>query len=120
KVFLMNSRKYFCVNYFIDTDHLAIPDENIFTATEIRFLKPMVNQELLHEFIASNEWIRNYFPAPYRQPAGTVPAPDNGWRKRMAERILGGYLGEWLDKKAFRMTLSRWKRKFSGFDQHEF
>src|SRR5687768_7852879 len=45
KLFLFNSRKYFCVNYFIDTDHLEIPDKNIFTATEIVFLIPTYNHE---------------------------------------------------------------------------
>lgn len=41
KVFLLNSRKYFCVNYFVDENNLKIVDENIFTAIEIIYLLPV-------------------------------------------------------------------------------
>ena len=35
KIFLLNSKKYFCINYFIDSVHLEIPEKNIFTAIEL-------------------------------------------------------------------------------------
>ncbi len=41
KICLFNSKKYFCVNYFIDENNLEIIDKNIFTATEISFLAPI-------------------------------------------------------------------------------
>ena len=41
KIFLLNSRRDFCLNYFIDTDHLEIEDQNLFTATELVTLVPM-------------------------------------------------------------------------------
>src|SRR4029453_8923510 len=46
KLFLLNSKKYFCINYFIDSDNLEIPDQNIFTATELTTLIPMHDYEL--------------------------------------------------------------------------
>jgi hypothetical protein len=51
KSVLLNSRKYFCLNYFIDSSSLEIEEKNVFTATEISFLKPMVNDILFDEFI---------------------------------------------------------------------
>ena len=41
KIFLLNSHKYFCVNYFVDTKHLEIAEKNLFTATESITLLPM-------------------------------------------------------------------------------
>ena len=32
KIFLLNSRKVFCINYFVDTETLEIEEKNIFTA----------------------------------------------------------------------------------------
>ena len=34
-MFLLNSRRDFCVNYFLDTEHLAVEDRNRFTAMEV-------------------------------------------------------------------------------------
>ena len=41
RIFLMNSKKYFCVNYFIDEDHLEIEEKNLFTAVELTTLIPI-------------------------------------------------------------------------------
>ena len=41
KIFLLNSRKYFCPNYFISSEQLEIIEQNRFTATELKTLIPM-------------------------------------------------------------------------------
>jgi len=61
KVFLLNSKKYFCINYFIDTDNLEIQEKNLFTATELAFLKPLINAELYAAFMDANRWVKNLF-----------------------------------------------------------
>ena len=38
KIFLFNSFRNFCLNYFIDSENLYIPEHNRYTATEIVFL----------------------------------------------------------------------------------
>ena len=62
KIFLLDNKKYFCVNYFIDEDHLELNEKNIFTATEIAHLKPLHNFELFSRYIQANKWIKNFFP----------------------------------------------------------
>lgn len=63
KIFLLNSRKYFCLNYFIDEDSMEIRDKNMFTATEIKSLQPVYNLELANEFFALNDqWANNFLP----------------------------------------------------------
>ena len=41
RVFLANSHKHFCVNYFIDEKHLEIEEKNLFTATELATVIPL-------------------------------------------------------------------------------
>ena len=54
KFFLLNSKKFFCLNYFITDDHLEIEDRNIFTAIEIASVKPIFNLELYLKFLEAN------------------------------------------------------------------
>jgi hypothetical protein len=120
KIFLLNSKKYFCVNYFVDENNLSIPDKNIFTATELSFVIPVYNYPMYDKLIMQNSWCRNFYPnkkimrdpenMPYR----------NGAVKRVTEWLLKGKVGEWLDKKFFAFTVKHWKKKFSAFDESAF
>lgn len=118
KVFLFNSRKYFCVNYFVDTANLEIPDKNVFTATELCFLKPMVHPEWLGVMARANGWVEAYYPG-WGALAGNQSLPAAA-KPGLLERMLRGGLGEWLDRRAFRFTVWFWKRKFRDFDETSF
>lgn len=62
KVFLLNSRKFFCINSLIASDNLLQDEQNIYTATEIATLKPLYNSELFRRYLAANRWIKRFFP----------------------------------------------------------
>ena len=62
KVFLFNSRKFFCVNYFLGEKDLNIDQKNIFTATEIFTLKPIINKDLYKNLLKENQWIELFWP----------------------------------------------------------
>jgi hypothetical protein len=119
KVFLLNSRKYFCLNYFIDTSHLEIEEKNIFTATEISFLKPVINESLYNDFISNNAWIKHYYHHPAADRMNLVPSKNSTFKK-ISEWILGGRLGEWMDIWSMRRTLAFWKKKFPEMKTEEF
>jgi hypothetical protein len=119
KLFLLNSKKYFCVNYFVDTAHLAIPDRNLFTATEIVFAKPMRDVNSFPAFIGENKWARIFYPNA-ETSAAEIPETRNGRFKRFLEKQLRGSFGEWLDDKFFRITLNRWKKKFPHLRESHF
>lgn len=120
KILLFNSHKYFCVNYFIDTEHLEIEEKNLFTAMEIVTLLPMYDTGRHDEFMRVNAWARQYYPNfPSRTPAPAQEAQE-GLFKLLVERMLSGKVGAWLDARAMRLTVSYWKRKFSHFDPQTF
>jgi hypothetical protein len=120
KVFLLNSHAHFCVNYFVDTDHLTIEDKNIFTATEVNFLIPMVNPDLYHRFREANIWADELLPNFGLMDAGDAGQKRLGWMRRMSEKALSGTWGEWLDGHCMRLTFSRWKRKFKNMPSQQF
>ncbi|MEO8086446.1 MAG: nucleotidyltransferase domain-containing protein [Bacteroidota bacterium] len=120
KLFLFNSHKYFCVNYFLTENALEVPDKNIFTATEISFLIPTYNYEIYRNFREANEWSDDYLPNfPLRQKEFLIDEKKNGLKK-VLEKIMSGYIGEKLDEYYFRLTLKFWKKKFKHFDDSTF
>jgi hypothetical protein len=121
KIFLLNSRKYFCVNYFIDSSSLTIPDQNIFTATEIATLLPVNESELKNRFFSGNGWIKNIYPNHNGSADALIKENISrpvfvGWM----EKLCKGNAGELLDNFCFRQTLRRWQKKFPHFREQEF
>ena len=120
KVFLLNAHRNFCVNYFIDTDHLQIEDQNIFTATETMFLLPIVNAPLYTAFRTANPWADSIYPNfGHRDTTSTAPL-RKAWWGRALQTLAAGPLGDRLDAACLRMTLRRWQRKFKDFDPERF
>ena len=120
KLFLLNSRKYFCVNYFVDTEHLEIEEKNLFTATEVVTLLPMYGKELFLRFVKANHWAWTSFPNfPMRDTCET-PALHLPWPKRALEYLLYGRLGKWLDRLCMRLTLAYWQKKFKHMPKETF
>lgn len=112
KIFLFNSHKYFCVNYFIDTEHLEIEEKNLFTATETVTLLPMYGPDWYHAFAQANNWAWRQFPHfPLRPTTETTPQKTS-WFKQTAEWLLSGRFGAWLDLRCMKFTISYWQRKF--------
>jgi hypothetical protein len=120
KVFLLNSHKYFCVNYFVDTAHLEIEEKNLFTATESVTLLPMWGGEFYEAFCQANVWAWRCYPHFAKRATSEVPPHSRSLFKKNLELMLRGSFGSWLDKKAMRFTVGFWKRKFRHLDSSSF
>jgi hypothetical protein len=121
KIFLFNSRRYFCINYLIDSNSLEIPDKNIFTATEILTLVPMSGGEVYTSFIRQNTWAKKFLPNRLLHTANDIPAvAPKGILSRLIQFLLKGKLGDTLDEFCFRITFNRWKKKFPHLQGEEF
>jgi hypothetical protein len=120
KVFLFNSRKYFCVNYYVDSESLTIPDRNIFTATEVISAMPAYNNQICQQFIADNNWLKKYYPNKEVNNKMNIDGLNNSAFKIYSEKLLGGQLGEKLDEVFMRLFIWRWKQKFKGTDISRF
>ncbi|MFN3939083.1 MAG: hypothetical protein ACK4IY_00760, partial [Chitinophagales bacterium] len=120
KLFLLNSRKYFCINYFIDTEAMEIPDKNIFTATEIITLKNMTGESVYHAFMQKNKWVTNYYPNFSAEQHFIIAEKEKFTVKTLTEKILNNRIGNWLDNFCLHITLYFWKRKFKELSLAEF
>jgi hypothetical protein len=119
KVFLLNSRKYFCVNYFVDESSLEIAEKNRFTATELVTLVPMSNFSQYKELIRSNDWILDYYAAPLDIVQDKKDA-SRSWVQKITEPVLNTKLGDKLDAYFLKITLKKWNKKFGKMNPVDF
>jgi predicted nucleotidyltransferase len=120
KIFLLNSRKYFCINYLIDDETLEIQHKNRFTATELITMWPIVNQSLYYDLMSKNEWVKSYYPQGMDYPERISQTIDRGMFQSILESILNLKWGGALDDFLMKLTLARWRKKFSGMSNSDF
>ena len=120
KLVLLNSHKYFCVNYFIDEQNLEIEEQNQFTATEVATLLPLYSSAHYQQFYAANRWIKKYYPSfPPRTVNGKLSSRHSKLQKSL-EILLRGKWGDRLDRWFMKRTITYWNRKFKRMDPEQF
>lgn len=120
KVCLLNSRKYFCINYLITTDNLEIPDRNVFTATELVTMIPVYGGDVFKSFYSANTWVHEYLPNYRFSDLGSVRKSRSRGLKWVFEKVFSHNSGTWLDKKCMALTTRVWRKKFSHMSRPEF
>ena len=119
KIFLLNSRKYFCINYLIDEDTLEIEQKNRFTATELITLLPMINTKLYANLLKSNDWVNEFYSQPTDKFFEAMDVEQSIFQK-LAEPILNTKFGDLMDDFFMNITLTRWKNKFHNMNSEDF
>ncbi|GHN00389.1 hypothetical protein WSM22_18780 [Cytophagales bacterium WSM2-2] len=119
RVFLLNSHKNFCTNYFLDTENLTIPDQNIFTTVELLTLKPMYGTQCIESFHRANPWTNEFLPNV--KPDTAAVLTDGSVLKNIFEKILSLNIFDSLDRWLLRITIRRWKAKHgSALSEEDF
>jgi hypothetical protein len=118
KTFLLNRKKFFCLNYFASTDHLTLDEQNIFLATEIATLKPLANSRLFARYQEANSWITKYFPNWRFDGSGVHPVCD---RPSILQKVLEFPFrfipADRLDAYLLEMMQKTWARRYPEFDE---
>jgi hypothetical protein len=109
RIFLFNSHKYFCANYFIDELHLEIEEKNQFTATELTTLIPLFNRDLYIKLLEANTWVKQFFPNTNRRETDLTGDVTPSHLKRFLEKILSI---SWLEIYFMNISQNRWKKKY--------
>jgi len=118
KIFLLNSRKYFCVNYFMSRNALEVKEQNRFTATEFVTLLPMNGNGVYQDLQKNNQWVLDYFPN-YNQEKVSNPIKRK-ILKRFSEFLLNGKIGNGLEKKFMKITKKHQQKKFKKLQKEDF
>jgi hypothetical protein len=112
RVFLRNSHKHFCVNYFIDSDHLEIEEKNLFTATELATVLPLYGCKYYPILLAKNQhWLNKQFPNFKPRVIGKFNDQKVVF-KIITETLLNILGGPVLDKIFMNVTQRRWKKMY--------
>jgi predicted nucleotidyltransferase len=119
KIFLLNSRKYFCVNYFISTSNLEIEEKNRFTATELKTLIPILGKEIFEKFYNENNWVNHYFPK-FEPDLSTIKNLEKPFLIKTTEFALNNTVGEFVDSGFKKITIAKWKSKFKNIVAEDF
>lgn len=120
KFFLKKSAKYFCVNYFLDSSKLKIPDENRYVAYEIKTLIPAFNFEMYVQLQVENTWCDNYLPNKPLYTEAILKELDRSGMQNAIEKLLSGKMGNYFENVLFEFMEKRRKRLFKQFSEEEF
>ncbi|MBL0742272.1 hypothetical protein [Chryseolinea lacunae] len=109
RIFLGNSHKYFCVNYFVDERHLEIEEQNLFTATELATALPLQGANEYRRLQESNPWLLQFFPNFTPRSVRDVPDVRVDGLKKWMEAFLNLPVVSRLERHFQKITLNRWK-----------
>lgn len=113
KVIFLNRCKFFCYNYMIDEQHLAIPHRTYYSAMEIVTLIPTYNGKTYRIFQRYNDWTKQYFPNSNQHSTQYVPYTQSILQQSL-EAIFNNKFGEWVDKKLMLLTQKNWRKKMAS------
>lgn len=120
KVFLLNSRKVFCINYFVDTETLEIEEKNIFTATELATLIPIYGKDLYDELYKNNIWIKKFYPNFPKRDNKILVNKNNLFIQNLIEKTLNNSLGDKLDDFAMNLFEKSNHKKYREYNSKDF
>ena len=113
KVFLLNSKKFFCLNYFACTDSLAEEEHNVYVASEVAHVKPLYNARLYREYLEANRWIYTFFP---NYDHARLPSPRVNERRSLMQLVFETLLSlfplDRFDQSLQRFWQKVWARRY--------
>lgn len=109
---LFRRRRAVCANFILSDRCLELEQRDLFSASQIIHLKPLVGRDAYHEFVAANPFVYRYHPN-FRAQAVDVfpfqPLRVPRWLKRTIE--VGGHLVSPLVEAACRYAYGRHLRR---------
>ncbi len=117
KIFLLNNRKFFCLNSFIDDHSLESANRNIYQAIEIASLKPLFNGRMFLEYLRANAWVWSYFPNFDPENFGAMRVSERrSLLQRGLEWLIARFDADALDDRLLWLMRSVWKRRYPQMD----
>jgi len=109
---LMRRRQIVCANFVVADSRLALEQPDLFTASQIVHLKPLVGGDVFRRFLAANPFVGRFYPNFHASGASTLPftisAPLRA-AKRAVEWVftLPSLAAESLCRRLYRAYLTR-------------
>jgi hypothetical protein len=110
---LAGLRRSLCVNYLLDESALALPEHDVFTASEVVGMRPWAGALAYRRFVTANEWVFGRFPNFRRLAHGQGDLPRAG-APAAVERLLDLLLGRFQEGLARTVVGAYLRRKAKG------
>ncbi len=123
---LLRRRRTICANFILADSHLAVDEQDLFTANQIIHLQPLAGGDVLDLFRAANPFIARWYPNSGKggpnTPSIDVQSRRLGLVKRALELVLAvaSPIVEALCRRAYGWHLQRRARSWRSPDQVRF
>jgi hypothetical protein len=109
---LMGLRRLVCANFVVADSRLVLEQQDLFTASQVIHLKPLVGREVFLQLLDKNPFVFRFYPNFHAADAASLPfrpARVLGWLQRLIERALVPIapLAEAICRSAYRSYLRR-------------
>ena len=117
KIGLLNTKKFFCINYIIDENTLMLQNQSFYIAMEAITIIPTAGYNVYDEFLEQNNWIKPFFPNfPKREINNTSDSlatnfPTESPLKTWFESLFKGKLGDFIEEKLMQRRHQKWKKR---------
>jgi hypothetical protein len=120
KVFLLNRKRFFCVNQLITEDHLRVEIRNVYSATEVATLLPLENDAMFSRYMHANFWITQFFPN-WRIDESLLRTDreDTNTVRSVLEWIIPDSIADDLDRWFMLKWQRLWKMRYPDLDDEE-
>lgn len=101
-----------CPNFVLSLNALVQKRQDLFTAHEVSQMIPIAGQVVYRQMRAVNGWSCVYLPnadTPFYPQADGAPRRMGQALKRLAEWVLGGGLGDWLEQWEMRRKIKKFE-----------
>ena len=117
KLFLLNSKRYFCINLLRDQDHLGFSAQDRYTATELISLQPVVGVAWHVELMRQNAWVATLFPNAALPEEQDSELPfEYHWTEHLVDRFLGDGFERWCRVRFARHVARQRERPNAHFE----
>lgn len=96
-----------CPNYLVASTNLALRQQDLFVAHELFQMVPLHGAETYRRLLAENAWARVLLPN--AEPRAVPADPPPAFPRRLAEWLLGGAVGEWIERWEARRKIARFQ-----------
>jgi hypothetical protein len=88
---LLRRRRIVCANFVLADSHLALEQDDLFTANQVLHLKPLIGEGLLATFVAANPFVKRFYPNAGAPRPRLACVTGEGRTLRIVKRLL-----EWV------------------------
>jgi hypothetical protein len=115
---LMRRRKAVCANFLLADSHLSLDQHDLYTASQVLHLRPVIGRDMLGRFTEANPFVHDWFPNAKAAKPPQFPLPAAGWPRRLKRPLeallwIPSGLTETLCRLAYgwhlRRRVSRWQ-----------